>query len=768
MTGLDLLLVMGVRENYAKYNKYIKPHTLDDNAKKVLDDLDTYYKTFPKIDKVDWSSFSTWFLTVKNPRISSDEAKVYTTIFDNLATNTSPVAESVLDYFIKLDYATQALDLLYTMVEGTKTVDMRDIQNIVEKYLDHSGVSASEDEALVKDGFSKLLDDIVRVDGIEWGLEDLNIGIGPVHGGDFITVFARPETGKCLARGTPILMYDGSTRPVEEVVEGDLIMGPDSTSREASGIISGREPMYRIQYSNGEYYDVNESHILSLKRSKEEGIHKSGDILNVPLREYISWPKGRKDRYKGWKTGVDFPYTPLVSTGWIDPYIFGVWLGDGHSEGATFTNADEAVWIPIINHANNLSKQAGDRYYIQYQASNNTGTAVTCRITHGNQGKANKFKDNLRRAGVLNNKHIPNEYLINDRGVRLNVLAGLIDTDGSRGKHGFEITQKRKVLAEDILFLARSLGYSANLHPKIVSDVTYYRVSIYGDFTELNTYIQVKYKKILPKPNPKRKGLHFGFTVTLLGEADYFGFSVDRDHLFMLGDFTVTHNTTFITDQFTKMVPQIKDKNRGALIFNNEEGGDKIRLRLYQSALERTLQELEGMEPVVESRYTAKLGSLDRIKVIDRATLTTSECENFIKKYKPKLVAFNVLEKIKGFGKSTNEVERLKMIHQWAREMAKKYDCTVFAVAQADTTAEDQQWLYANQIYGSKTGVQGEADVIIGIGMLRDPSKKDLRYLHVSKNKLPGGKRSKPDFKHGYFEVRFDGDRGVYKTIAYK
>src|SRR5690606_37849383 len=68
-------------------------------------------------------------------------------------------------------------------------------------------------------------------------------------------------SGKCLGKGTPILMYDGTIKRVEDVAVGDLIMGDDSTSREVLSLARGVETMYKITPIKGGSFIVNESHI---------------------------------------------------------------------------------------------------------------------------------------------------------------------------------------------------------------------------------------------------------------------------------------------------------------------------------------------------------------------------------------------------------------------------------------------------------------------------------------------------------------------------
>jgi len=89
--------------------------------------------------------------------------------------------------------------------------------------------------------------------------------------------------GKCLAKGTPVMMYDRRVKNVEHIVVGDLIMGDDMRSRRVLSLARGREKMYKIsQKDSGWFYVVNESHILSLKE------RQSGEVFDIPLLDYLN------------------------------------------------------------------------------------------------------------------------------------------------------------------------------------------------------------------------------------------------------------------------------------------------------------------------------------------------------------------------------------------------------------------------------------------------------------------------------------------------
>ena len=101
--------------------------------------------------------------------------------------------------------------------------------------------------------------------------------------------------GKCLARGTPVMMHSGEVRLVEDIAVGDLLMGPDSQPRRVESLARGREMMYRVAQSHGASYTVNESHILSL-------MHRTTrEIVNVPVLKAIKMLAEPASEWYGWR-----------------------------------------------------------------------------------------------------------------------------------------------------------------------------------------------------------------------------------------------------------------------------------------------------------------------------------------------------------------------------------------------------------------------------------------------------------------------------------
>lgn len=112
-----------------------------------------------------------------------------------------------------------------------------------------------------------------------------------------------PETGKCLAKGTKVLMYNGTTKPVEQLLPGQDVMGDDSKSRRIISIASGKSELFEITQECGTKYTVNKEHILTLSTRDAYGFLTMKD---VNLEDYLGMSDDYKAKYKGVYKTLDF------------------------------------------------------------------------------------------------------------------------------------------------------------------------------------------------------------------------------------------------------------------------------------------------------------------------------------------------------------------------------------------------------------------------------------------------------------------------------
>lgn len=340
----------------------------------------------------------------------------------------------------------------------------------------------------------------------------------------------------CWAPGTKIRMFDGSLKAVEDVKVGDKLMGPDSTPRTVIRLYQGEEEMFRIspKYSNS--YVVNKSHILSLKMwQKDAAKHKTYDYAKayteISVKDYLDLSPHKKRITYQWRPeeGVEYPESSLP----LDPYFLGAWLGDGTSANASITTMDQEIVDEVYKQA----AKHGLDVRVSTQENNQSSTYSLT----GRHKVKNTILEKLTRLEVRNNKHIPDMYLKASKRQRLELLAGLIDTDGHYSDNRIEIIQKRENLLDNIRELVNSLGVPCTKSIKYVNGVPYYKALFRADIPDLNCRI----KRKIPDPKIKRQRARNeeSFKITSEGMGKFYGFQVDKDNLLLLDDYTVQRNS---------------------------------------------------------------------------------------------------------------------------------------------------------------------------------------------------------------------------------
>lgn len=313
----------------------------------------------------------------------------------------------------------------------------------------------------------------------------------------------RMESGEAnysigFIEGTYVRLFDNTLKLVENLTENDRLLGVSCNPLSIINLYKTEDEMYRITQNNGESYIVSGDHMLTLKFTNVEGIfwdkkqerqraryiqdmriqEKSftsithpatedtkqfaydaaedflakkrtepgyncrGDVIKIRVDEYFELPKNMKRILYGFKHEIEFP-TREIS---FDPYMLGLWLGDGTSSKSEITNIDKEILDYLYNYAE----------------KNGLYITISKEMSYTFAGKifrVNCFRKALHKYNLFDNKHIPNDYLYNTRDVRLQVLAGLIDSDGYLYHNYYEISQKSDRVAFDIKTLAESLGF---------------------------------------------------------------------------------------------------------------------------------------------------------------------------------------------------------------------------------------------------------------------------------------------------------------------
>lgn len=341
------------------------------------------------------------------------------------------------------------------------------------------------------------------------------------------------EAGKCVAKGTRFIMFDGSIKNVEDIVAGDVLMGPDSKPRTVLATTHGIDNMYKVIPENGIEHIVNSKHPIRTIYRKAYGNIVREELITAPnhIKTLSLHPRWRECYALEKVNGIEFEHKDVL----IDPYIFGLWIGDGDKDSARFTNPDIEV-IDALKEFANANNLVCNIY-------NHSTSKLAKRISFTKKDcSLNWFRQALDAMGVKDNKFIPKNYICTDRESRLQFLAGIIDTDGNYDarKYNFEIIQKLESVTAGIVYIARSLGIKTTVKTKVVNGCTYYRIFLLSKGWIIPT--KVKRKQCPEYTALQKNPLECRFDIESIGKDEYYGFEVDGDSLCLLEDFTIFHN----------------------------------------------------------------------------------------------------------------------------------------------------------------------------------------------------------------------------------
>jgi replicative DNA helicase len=548
--------------------------------------------------------------------------------------------------------------------------------------------NASSEVDLKKD-YTKALSSASR-SPVPTPLPSMNmVSKGGPGAGDLCIIVAQSNFGKCFAKGTEVLMQDLSIRKVEDIKTNDKVMGWDGKPRTITSLAQGQEEMYEIKQDDGTSYTVNESHILVLKPTKhylKNYSKMSESLVKIEVKDYIKKSATWRKNHKGIKVGVDNLSSQTVL---IDPYYLGLWLGDGSSANQSITNKDEEVVSYLKEYAEELLLTLSSKNYDVKKNYEDYHSIVS------KQGLSNVLLDNLRIYGLLNNKHIPFAYLNNDRQARLELLAGLLDSDGylnKQTKTNFEISQINYTLAADIAFLARSLGFKVREREVTTSLKSYdykgkaIKLLISGDTHLIPT--KIARKQAIKRKTNKR---HDCLTISVVskGLGNYYGFTIsdnDPDKMFLLKDFTVVHNTNYLVAT-AKHAAQLGKK---VLFFSLETDNIQLMQRILAGIVNVNQESLSDHPTLIESKIKAFAGELKFIEMksiharVDaiKAIVEEKKSEGFF----PDMIIVDGLNQVKPprHERFANANDKFEYLAEELRDMAKELRLPVYAAFQSN------------------------------------------------------------------------------------
>ena len=333
---------------------------------------------------------------------------------------------------------------------------------------------------------------------------------------------------ECYHPSTEIMDENMDFKPINEYNIGDKVTVEGGVIKTVVKKTEGYADSYLIKQPYGKDFIVTENHRLVLNE------YKKGEVV-LTAKEFFESSKFRKKHL-----------TRVVSTGieredvfnGIPPYLLGLWLGDGrYSAMSIIVNQDEEP--EILHYLGRLAEIMN----VDFDIINRD----ECKA-HVVEFRFKGINDELKKIGVYKNKHVPEQYMKSSIDTRLQVLAGLIDTDGysDKKKGCIEIGMANETLVSQAREIALSCGLSCSevKHSKSNFDTDRYKVSISGDLARIPILTE---KKSFGGYKPKTRGRRNKVSIKKIGVQPYVGIQVDavcdNERKLVLSDYTISMNS---------------------------------------------------------------------------------------------------------------------------------------------------------------------------------------------------------------------------------
>lgn len=370
----------------------------------------------------------------------------------------------------------------------------------------------------------------------DWQVEQLNAIRDHIRSGNTLSFRDATSSGHGIGKAQrldDVVPTPSGDRRWGDLKPGDYVFGGDGIPvRIRATRLYESVPMLRVHFDDRTTLDVSTGHQFSVRGCSDRRSGRHGYRVMTAQEIMTQGVKRANGTARQWEIPVQGPAQYPAREVPIDPYLMGVWLGDGTRGVPRFTKPCPEV-VERVASGGYVVTSIGASHYVKGMTRAMTDPVFDLH-SHG--------------------RYVPEDYKHNSQEVRTAVLQGLLDTDGevlaSGGSIGYATTSPR--LAEDVLWLARSLGWKAMLQP--TTQMPHYpgpdgepkagrpchRVTINAP---VNPFTHPA-KRLKYRPSEHRYQVRWIDRIEPLPDAPAMCVTVDReDGLYQARDFIVTHNS---------------------------------------------------------------------------------------------------------------------------------------------------------------------------------------------------------------------------------
>lgn len=357
-----------------------------------------------------------------------------------------------------------------------------------------------------------------------------------------VTLAGKAGTGKAQPLDAPVLTSDG-WRPMGAIEVGMKVATVDGSFTEVTGTFpQGKKEIYRVYFTDGTSTECCKEHLWFTKTQLDRDYKRSGSVKN--LEEIMKSLRYGKQNKRNHSIPIAEPVQFSKKDLKIDPYVMGILLGDGtFRHNLALSTGD----IKIVNDIKNILGS-------NYSLNQTNGQEYYYSICYNKHGE-NPLKDELVNLGLWmkksEEKFIPEDYLYSSIEDRINLIRGLMDSDGETDGSWTGFTTTSRKLSDDFRTLVQSLGGTAKTKERKTS-YTYKKIKKKGLLSYRTTVVldnninpfKLERKGNAVKQRTKYLPRRYIDCIEFVGEKEAKCISVAHEsHLYLTNDFIVTHNS---------------------------------------------------------------------------------------------------------------------------------------------------------------------------------------------------------------------------------
>lgn len=610
--------------------------------------------------------------------------------------NVREYARTIIESYQRRQIILLAEDLAARAFDQTDTATPAEIIEDAEKRLYQASNKSSNGKEfsyadviqMAVDAANKAYQTHGENDGVKTGFSDLDAKLGGLANGNLIILAGRPSMGKAQPLSAKVLLRDGTWKPMGQLRMGDDLASTDGSPSRVAGVFpQGKKQIYRITLGDGRATRACGDHLWRIESSK---LSRSKVVSTDTLRKMLT-----KDRYQRRIS------LPLVSGHFgcddgiiVDPWFLGAMIGNGCMTGSnlSISTADAATLFRVQNVVGHdcVSSSGGSGY--DYRLRSGSGNIREAMKSLGLYGKGSP------------EKFIPACYMAASHLVRIELLRGLLDTDGWVEKFGVvRYATSSPQLAVDVQALVRSLGGSCTISSKepVFTDkdgkkccgLTSYVCNIrHSDRASL---ISLKRKQ-------RRCENVARFKKPTIVSIEPDGFEEAQcirvthpSSLYVTDDYIVTHNTALALNiagnvaktgdhvHFFSQEMTALELGQRQLSEHSEIASERLRRGEFDEADFRKVAEsarrLSGLSMTIDETGANTIGAI------------ATKARRIKRKKRTKLIIIDYLQIMGTAGKGGNRVNDITEITVGLKALAKELDVPIIALSQLNRDLEKRE-----------------------------------------------------------------------------